>query len=677
MSLTKLFNKNYLLENMKKSKGALILFSTLVPILSGIVLIANSSNNANSYRTGILSGTDVSIINILGMYVIPVILSIILFGYVYRKTSVDFINSMPINRKSIFITNTIGGIVLILMMQIITVIELLICSAVLKNIVIFPQVAISSFIVLTISYIFVFTVTNVAMSISGNSLVQIVVTALILFLIPFCDSVCKGVFFEADSRVEYAESIIAGEQVLNDMPINKIEDITYTTPYKMIAPTMFMIRGYDLKFYEITSIIKMIVLSIAYIILGKYLFEKRKMENNEESFANSYMHIIVKGLTLLPMIVIINAFWKSNVWVAMIPIVMMIIYYFIYDLLTRKRIKFIQSVAGLVVTVVVLQLVHLGVNTIYKPVYYRDISKDEVSCISIDMRSDNMYYSYYAGSSNEPILNYYMDNRELIDLIFEKGYGFSGLRFDTESETTEEPVYYDRDMYINLKMKNGKLIRTRVTLSNSSIIELIDILSKDDNYVNTIKNINIDDYIIEITGNIIDKDTSEELKREIKNELSKMSLLDYKNKIMDSRSDFVQLFGYKDNNIARVMIPIELNERIFKIVTDTCNKIAIERLKSGAKGMYYNFYTNSYNENYEYEEIDNLYVQNAYLAREKIYNFIIENAGTECNMNDRYISISGNPWNIKFFTNKVDELIEIIKTNRDEDAEPELYKKVL
>jgi len=104
MSLTKYFNKNYFKENIKKSKGLIALLVIIVPLITilSILLLINPQN-----YTKVLYENEIIWANLICMYIIPVALSFILFGYVYKKSSVDFINSMPLNRKTIFITNMI------------------------------------------------------------------------------------------------------------------------------------------------------------------------------------------------------------------------------------------------------------------------------------------------------------------------------------------------------------------------------------------------------------------------------------------------------------------------------------------------------------------------------------------------------------------------------------------
>lgn len=124
MNLTSLFNFNYLKENIKKSKATILLCILLIPIINGLVFLINTTSskviNPDIYT--------ISSVLLIGIYVIPIVLSITLFSFVYKKGSIDFTLSLPINKKQIFLTNTLGGIVILSLMQLINFIILLTIS---------------------------------------------------------------------------------------------------------------------------------------------------------------------------------------------------------------------------------------------------------------------------------------------------------------------------------------------------------------------------------------------------------------------------------------------------------------------------------------------------------------------------------------------------------------------
>ena len=71
MNLMKLFNFNYLKENLKKSRGLLLFLLIILPVLN-ITSLALSL--VNMKEPELLSFQDLSFITYLGTYIIPVIL---------------------------------------------------------------------------------------------------------------------------------------------------------------------------------------------------------------------------------------------------------------------------------------------------------------------------------------------------------------------------------------------------------------------------------------------------------------------------------------------------------------------------------------------------------------------------------------------------------------------------
>ena len=73
MNLIKLFNKEYLKENIKKSRGFIILFLVLVPLFTALYTVLSLHDIV---RVVIVDKMDIMWINLLGMYVIPLVLSL-------------------------------------------------------------------------------------------------------------------------------------------------------------------------------------------------------------------------------------------------------------------------------------------------------------------------------------------------------------------------------------------------------------------------------------------------------------------------------------------------------------------------------------------------------------------------------------------------------------------------
>lgn len=355
MSLTSLFKFNYLKENIKKSKAIILLCILLLPILNGIVLLMKCSDGTK-FMPNIY---EISGFVLFGMYIIPVILSLTLFGFVYKKGSIDFTLSMPINKKQIFLTNTIGGICIIFIMQIVNFVIMLLISLIYSNIIISYRMLFDILFIYSISYIFVFVCTNIAVSVSSNKITSIVVTLLIMFLIPFISTFINSNDFSyygnTPIKIEcindsckplnyYCDNVKCEVDRKNNIyttNIKKYDNITYTMPYELIKITVFGIEG-DSNINK--SIIKMVFLSIIYIIVGMVLFNIKKFEVVGTSFKNEKIHILVRTLTTIPILcfsyVIIKNFSLSSYDLFSIVLLLVLIftYLIIYDLITRKKV---------------------------------------------------------------------------------------------------------------------------------------------------------------------------------------------------------------------------------------------------------------------------------------------------------------------------------------------------
>ena len=355
MNLTSLFNFNYLKENIKKSKAIILLCMLLLPILNGIILLMHGSTGENF----VANIYDVSGVVLFGMYVIPIVLSITLFSFIYKKGAVDFTLSMPINKRQIFLTNTIGGMAIILIMQVINFIVMLLVSLIYSNIIVSYKMLFDILLMYSISYIFVFVCTNIAASVSANKITTVVVTLLVMFLIPFISTFINSNAFtyygNSDVRVEcvndsckpknyYCGSVKCEMDKKNNIytaNITKYDNVTYTLPYEFIKDTLF---GFESDSRINTSIIKMIILSIVYVIAGTALFNNKKFEIVGTSFRSEKVHILVRTLTTIPIVCLAYVVLKNSsissydFFSIVLLLVLIFTYLIIYDLITRKKV---------------------------------------------------------------------------------------------------------------------------------------------------------------------------------------------------------------------------------------------------------------------------------------------------------------------------------------------------
>ena len=645
MNLTNLFKFNYLKENIKKSKAIILLCILLLPILNGIVLLMKCSDGTK-FMPNIY---EISGFVLFGMYIIPVILSLTLFGFVYKKGSIDFTLSMPINKKQIFLTNTIGGICIIFIMQIVNFIIMLLISLIYSNIIISYRMLFDILFIYSISYIFVFVCTNIAVSVSSNKITSIVVTLLILFLFPFIST-----FINSNDFSYYGNNPIKIE-CINDSckPLNyycdnvkcevdrknniyttnikKYDNITYTMPYELIKITVFGIEG-DSNINK--SIIKMVFLSIIYIIVGMVLFNIKKFEVVGTSFKNEKIHILVRTLTTIPILcfsyVIIKNFSLSSYDLFSIVLLLVLIfaYLIIYDLITRKKVtNFFKMAVCLVVVGGLVAFVGTLTNDDEININAKDIKE-------ISFLDDN---GMVIGSTK---------NIEVIN---------NSISLLLDADSLDNYTYR-----YNIKTKvNGSMYKFTIYTTKDNYDYINNILINDKKFMNGFnkyKNNNV--FAIEYFDGYTGIDN---------NNLSDMIVNKYKNdkNIFGSNTDDglfdVSIYIYDNFNVRNIE---------FNVSGDKNLELGILRYYNNNTKKMFNKLDNE-NSIYSYY-IDNHYCSYDNELYKEISKFIIDNIDDDIDINKEYgyISIYSNNGTNVFITNKIDKLNELkSKISFDDIAE--------
>ena len=376
MNLKALFNFNFLKENVRKSKGLLAFLLGVIPIINIIfliVLLTTSSSN-------LLEFDIVSFLTYVGIIFIPLSLSVTLFGFVLKKKSVDFILSKPISRKSLFITNTLGGILVILVFMIINTLIFGLFGLVFESLTIPFGLLVDYFLFWFISYVFMFTVINLAIVLSGNLITSVVVALIILLIVPYLNGInyitqdyysgnnyiiCENSDCKPESYYCYNDDDCE-EHLLNNeyrLYYGKLLTYNFTAPLVMLNEA----ANNNDTFYNSMSLIKMIVLSVIYFAIGYFVFKNRKMENNETSFKSSFVHYLVKGITLFPICLLTYAIIEGTYAIGiLISVVGIIIYSVVYDLITRREIY--KPIKSLGISILLFCL-FTGVYSLYFQVF--------------------------------------------------------------------------------------------------------------------------------------------------------------------------------------------------------------------------------------------------------------------------------------------------------------------
>lgn len=625
MNLINLFNFNFIKENIKKSKAIILLCVLLIPIINAITYLFQISNS-DIYIPSIYEASPFSL---MGLYIVPIILSISLFSFQYKRSSSDFVMAFPVSKKQIFLSNTFVGIILLIISNIINYLILLSISMLFKNVVLDYSMLFDIFTMWTISYIFVFVCTNVAASVSSNKITTVVVTLLVLFLVPFFHSFVK---LNYDNYTAFNVDIICkddackpnnyecynslcnsnlNKNIYMNTDIVKINDVKYTLPYGFFYSFLFSnSSNYNYNY----SFVKMIILSILYSIVGLILYNKRKFEIVETSFRNEKIHLIIKSLTTVPIICIFYIILKESdiqIFLLLLFLVLSISYLVIYDLLTRKKVvnvfkSIVYFGAICLMVVVILEIPHKNNYVINA----NDINKVSFENVEFD--------------------SYYTKNRNVINYVISKA---NDNNINSNSIVYIDVIFYD----------NSNSYKAEISLDESDYNKLLDIIKKDKTKKISKKNIYgiyvNNSFLIDVNSNIGKKIINDSnINNKSYNSLFKTSLLTYNNKetsLVNIYIDDIDVMTYIVNNYNNITLNYFNN------------------IDSDINSYYYDdyHYISAYSDNVK-----------------KLNGFIIKNCAENVDVSKEYSYLNFYTENNKtytFVTNRVEELNAILSEFED------------
>lgn len=581
MNLIKFFKKNYALQNMKKSKGILAIMLIVIPVITTFCLYAHdSSRYVNPYEIFVAGGA-----NFFGMIIIPFILSNVLFGYVYKRNSIDFINSMPINRKNLYFTNIVVGILYILILQVITFLFASIYIVSVGDSLFSIKLMFDIALAMSLAYAFLYICSTLALTVSGNRFIQLVVLIIVLFTIPFVRMTNLGSF------IQNSKSIF----LVNDNGIATEHFIDEEHVFAMPLTTFISFVGED-RVLEPKSALLTLGLAVLYTIIGYKLFEKRKMENTGNSFESEKLHLLVKGITLYPVwVVLYQIYDELEIPQLLLIMFVVFVYYFVYDLITIKKIKFKTTCVAFVVTSVVLLLTTMGLTKVgeltneQKEYYYAN----EIN--SMEIRLSELFYGNmsYGEIKDENL------NKLILSQITKNDYTRHGYGGSVAVDVSKVDSYVKNySISVKCNFNNNEDIKISGRIDKDTYIQLLNYVLNDEEYINgLVEEWKISkDAMLEIVDGtsdkvfvgkeaerikeVINKNLHEHLKEKISQELNsiengsnyKMDYYDYNYYAVDN----IEIYEYEDFEVKNYNVSFDVHSEVAQVIYDELNKAALE-----------------------------------------------------------------------------------------------------
>ena len=310
-------------------------------------------------------------------------------------------------------------------------------------------------------------------------------------------------------------------------------------------------------------------------------------------------------------------------------IILVAIYYFLFDLIVKRKVKIGISVISFIASLFIIQasITFLDSFNNNKQI---DIDYDDIKSISIGLNSkvkDSYYlsYSYNDGYNKDLFLDgdYFIEDKDILDIILEAEK--QNRSFDNMYKS-----YSSFSLKFNIKLKSGKEYYLFKTISQSNYDKIIEKLKQNQKYMKHIK-----DNILKLNGeyklgnDIIKSNDKKVLEKELKNSLENLDSLKSLDKNINEDVFYIYKVVYEKNRVCYYKIPIDLSNEFMNVVVNIANKNA----KNNIKGYKYSLHCSVYTKD---EYVDSGF------SNEKILDFIEEHVDDEFNPNKKYYIISGN-----------------------------------
>lgn len=347
-----MFNVKLYKDMLKQLRLSGIIFtvlSVLVSLFEPLSFVFSKSSLLNSYIYGYsINLSSISFVLAVSTFVAGFVLVMIAFSFLNKRNSSDYYHSLPNTRVCTYLSIIAAVVTWILIMVVSTVLltSLVYFACGLSFNISYIFILIAAY---TASTLLVAAVTTVAMCITGTLFSNIIVTGLLGFLPRF---ICYASTMLITSKISFVEESSLG--LLN---------YSYNLPVAFVMNQLITndsAISYSDLLSSPESILYTLILALLYLGLACFLFHIRKSEVADKNAPNKILQHVYRCAISLPVFLLAFIGFVGNgmkmqelaQW-AMLVIAAIVIY-FLYELITTKKLKNLLTAAPYLLIVIVI-----------------------------------------------------------------------------------------------------------------------------------------------------------------------------------------------------------------------------------------------------------------------------------------------------------------------------------
>lgn len=475
---------------------------------------------------------------LLTIFVLPVLVSILLFKYTNEEKSSSFIHGLPISKRKLYITNILTGIVMYVIPFLVNLIIIILLNlGEMGKYIQFADIMKWFGICMLYNTIFfafaTFIGTFCASKISHGILTYILMYAPVGVLV-LTSAITENILYGF-------KGLSSNFEEFTKLPFIKIiEDFREMSSYYLSQTIEF----------ETSTIIIYITSIIVMLVLGYFIYKKRKLEITKEFIAFKGIRSFIKYaatflVNLLSYMYFYDVIGKHNIRTLLASFVITLIAYLIIEMILKKTYKVFKSIIGFIIYAVVITITFVILNTGAFGYETRIPKAEDVEEVSFKVRNETINFKEKQNIEN--IINF---QQKLVD---EKKKGY-----------TEYTLEY--------KLKDGRKITRKYDINNSLYKEELNkILTSNEYYEEKIKQIEDVQKIKRITINISYKEQystkTVRIKESDMSDFIENLIKDIKNrKATINDNEYVSEVTRKNNKLRSLYVQVELKEEVTKTI---------------------------------------------------------------------------------------------------------------
>lgn len=469
---------------------------------------------------------------LLTIFVLPVLVSILLFKYTNEEKSSSFIHGLPISKRKLYITNILTGIVMYIIPFLINLIIILLLN--LGEMGKYLQFAdIMKWFGVCMLYNTMFFAFATFIGTFCASKISHGILTYILMYAPIGGLAIASIIME--SALFGFKGLSSNLEEFRGWPFIKIiEDFREMGSYYLSQTIKF----------ETSTIIIYIASIIVMLVLGYFIYKKRKLEITKEFIAFKGIRSFVKYVAtflvnLLSYMYFCDVFEENKIVTLLASFIITLIAYLIIEMILKKTYKVFKSIIGFIIYAVIVTIGFVILNTGAFGYETRIPKAEDVQEVDFSLSSDTI--NFREKQNIENVIDFQQK------LINEKKKGY-----------TEYTLEY--------KLKNGRKITRKYNINNSLYKEELNkILTSDEYYDGKIRQIQDAKKIKRITININYKEQYSTkaitVKDEDKEDFLENIIKDIKNrKATINDNEYVSKIARASDKIRSIYVRIELKE---------------------------------------------------------------------------------------------------------------------